>query len=77
MELAQSQERERERAHLAEADRHSPTRSDRAGDSSRSSYGRGGSVLASMEKSLRAFERHRRLIIDRLKSLSDHGERQK
>jgi hypothetical protein len=78
MALAQSQERERERAHLAEADRHIAEckahiahqravieRAIRAGHPTDVAE----SVLDSLEESLRAFERTRRLIIERLKEI--------
>jgi exonuclease VII small subunit len=76
--LAESPERERELAHLAEADRHiaeckahianqraaieRAIRADHPTDVAES-------VLDSLEESLHAFERTRRLIIDRLKEL--------
>jgi hypothetical protein len=78
MALAQSQERDRARAHLAEADRHIAEckahiahqravieRAIRAGHPTDVAE----SVLDSLEESLRAFERNRRLIIDRLKEI--------
>jgi hypothetical protein len=86
MALAQSQERERERAHLAEADRQIAEckahiahqrevieRAIRAGRPTDVAE----SVLDALEESLRAFERHRRLILDQLKEHSDDGDRQK
>jgi hypothetical protein len=78
MALAWSLERERERARLAEADRHiaeckAHIDNQRAGIEQAIRAGHptdvAESVLDSLEESLRAFERTRRLIIDRLKEL--------